>query len=175
LIPLELNYELGPGVYLAYRRMTERNGLREFRNGFWSWCALVAGVGLVGLAAAVMAASLVLSIVFVVVLGAVAYEAASYRRRYDAILEKGVARLPVRTVTLRIDDSGLHESVAGVEYFAPWSAVRSYASSPEAFALELASGSWSVIPVSAFSAMGGPSLSTLIAALEQQAIPARAP
>jgi len=169
----ELRYELGPSSYLAHRKRSERAGLRTFRNGFLSWCGLVAGVSLLGVATAVMAQSLVLSVMFVAVLLAIAFEAATYRRRFDALVAKEVARLPVRAVTLRVDDSGLRETVAGVESFAPWSAVKSYTTSPDAVALELASGSWSLIPTSAFGTATGSSLTAFLSVLQQRGIPAR--
>lgn len=172
-MPFDLAYDLGPASYLAHRKLTDRSGLRAFRNGFWIWCGLLAGVSLLGLVAAGLARSLPLLVVFCVTLVSIVFEAATWRRRYKAIITNAVARMPVLTVALRVDDQGLHESVAGVESFAPWNAVKSYAASSDTVALELASGSWSVIPAIAFGSTGESSLAAFLALLGQKGVPAR--
>jgi hypothetical protein len=117
-----------------------------------------------------MARSLVLSVVFVAILIAIAWEAAGYRRRYEATVAEAAARVPTRDVSLRIDDVGFHESVAGVESFAPWSAVASYALSADSVSVELASGAWCLIPRAAFGASTDSSLESLVLLLQQHAI-----
>lgn len=141
-----------------------------FLKGYMSWCGLVAGVSLLGVVTAVIAHSLLLGFVFVAVLAGIAFHAASYKRHYEAAVSSDATRMPIQTVSLLIDEVGLHESVAGVESFAPWSTVKSYALTSDTVHLELASGHWSLIPLLAFGNPGEETVASLVAALNGRSI-----
>ena len=168
---LQLQYELGPATYLAYRRLMEREVPKAFLKGYMSWCALVAGVCFLGIVTAAIAQSLLLGMVFGGVLAGIAFHAASYKKHYEAAISADVTRMPVRSVALRIDETGLHESVSGVESFAPWSTVKSYALTSDTVLLELASGHWSLIPLSAFRSQGEEAAASVLAVLNGKSIP----
>ncbi|TFY96712.1 YcxB family protein [Ramlibacter humi] len=170
-MPLQLQYELGPATYLAHRRHMERGVPRAFLKGYLSWCALVAGVSFLGVVTAAIAQSLLLGMAFAGVLVGIAFHAASYKKHYEAAVSADVARIPARTVSLRIDDSGLHEVVSEVESFAPWSAVKSYALTSDTVLISLASGHWSLIPLSAFERQGEDAAASVVAVFDGRSIP----
>ena len=170
-MPMQLQYELGPATYLAYRRLMERGIPKAFLKNYMSWCVLVAGVCFLGIVTAAIAQSLLLGMAFAGVLAGIAFHAASYRRHHEAAVFADVSQMPVRSVSLRIDDTGFHESVSGVESFAPWSTVKSYALTSETVLLELASGHWSLIPLSAFGSQSDAASACVLAILKEKSIP----
>jgi hypothetical protein len=168
---LQLQYELGQASYLAHRRLLQPGVPAAFVKGYMSWCALVAGVSFLGVVTAIIAQNLILVIVFAAILAGIAFHATAYRKHYEAALLAEAARLPVRAVSLRIDEAGLHESVCGVESFAPWNAVVSYAATSDTLAFELASGYWSLIPLTAFGRPGEEAAAPLMTFLQEWSIP----
>lgn len=169
-MPLQLEYQLGPASYLAHRRFVDQGVPKGFLKGYLSWCALVGGVCLLGTVAAYLAQSLVLGMAFFGVLAGIAFHAASYKRHYEAAIRAAAASLPIQTVRLLIDEQGLYETVAGVSSFAPWSAVVCYAFASDTLLLQLASGHWSLVPVSALGVTGDLADCSLVALLQQKSI-----
>ena len=145
-----LDYELPPSAYAEWAEATNPGALAAFRKGYWSWCGLAAAPSLLGLVLAVSTRTPFFMLVFAALLVAMTFQATRYKVEHQKALAAGVAAISVKSVHLIIDDAGLHETISGVQSFAPWASVLSLIQRADTVIIRLSSGSSSLIPTSAF-------------------------
>ncbi len=142
---------------MVYHSMLElKNGRSPRWPGnlrlFWGMISL-----LLAMWAAYRAELPVLLAYFAAILLWSSYATLTYTRRYKKELEKSIQHLPARHVRLEVHDDGIHETMADVKSFAPWTAIKSFVWFQETLFIELADGRWAIIPGRSL-----PSLSTSI-------------
>lgn len=84
-------------------------------------------------------------------------------------LSKAAAAMPEKFVSLTVDSEGLRETVAGVECFAPWSAVKEYVIVRGLLVIHLSSWQYAVVP-SEFKNAKPEAFGELVRVLEQHGI-----
>jgi hypothetical protein len=165
---LRLQFTTGTKEQLAHWEIA--NGRDPLAGHSYAHEVVVFALCVLGMFTAFKAASVMLLIPFLVVaIGAVTggWRASRHRRKAIAQALADPAR---QNVDLTIDDAGVREVAEGVESFAPWSSVKSYAKLKGTFVLELAPGTAAVIPE---SALAGDVEAKLIAQLKAKSIPQR--
>ena len=94
----------------------------------------------------IMAEMLLASCIFVVGLIYSISQSVPYRRSLHQLVVQSVADQRENEIHLEVDENGLVETIGEVRSFAPWEAVRGYRHVDGRLFVELASGSWAIIP-----------------------------
>lgn len=74
-----------------------------------------------------------------------------FARRYWAAVERSLAARPETTIRLKVGEDGMHESVDGIESFAPWTSVKRFTLFRDTLFIELAAGLCAIVPRSSVS------------------------
>lgn len=170
-MPFLLEYTINPPDYAAQQAAIDPNGRRRFRNDVFTTRASWFVVSCAGLVAAMRAQLDLLGIAFLCIAAVQIVLALFYRRQYENVLAFATAGMPQKRVRLLVDESGLHETVEGIESFAPWEVVKSFVVVDQTLLLNLTAGLWSIIPQSAFSSEGSSTLEEFLALLASKGIP----
>jgi len=148
---LELEYENDSSHYIAMQHFLNPDipiiARCAINQSFALWTiALLCGAYM-----AYVAQSIAFMAAFLLFLCSRVYEWTTYPSKYWAAIEKTCQSLPVKRIRLQIAADGLHETVSGIESFAPWTSVKSFAVFRDILFVELAVGLWSIIPKGALS------------------------
>jgi hypothetical protein len=167
----QLEYSIGPTDYVAQQRTADPAGFTRFRNQYWRGVVLSLAVNGAGLWASMEAniAALVFGFLCMLIAGVV--QIFRHQHYYDKALSAALAvHRPSKQVNLRVDDRGVFEAIEGVEHFAPWEAVKSYAMTDRVILLELGGGFWSIIPRSAFGKLSDAASEEFLEGLRSKSI-----
>jgi len=170
-MPFLLEYTVEPAHYAAQQKAVDPTGRKRLRNqtlvGRMQWFV----VSCAGLVASMRAQLELLAIGFLCIAATQVILALFHRRQYERVFEGAIASMPPKQTRLFVDEKGLHETVEGIESFAPWQSVRSFVVIDQTLLLKLSAGLWSIIPQSAFSSESSSTLSEFLAFLASKGVP----
>lgn len=169
----ELTYTLGPRERLALYAVEQPTAYRQYRNRRFVTSAWALALVAAGLFSALHAKITAFAVLFAIAGVALVGRIALSRRQFEALTQSVTAAQPSRDVRLVVDDDGLKESSDGIESFAPWRVVRSFADVDQTLLLRLGAGMWAAIPQAAFAATGDGSLEAFRAMLVRRGIPGK--
>jgi len=135
---LALEYRNTRADFLAQYELLSAGAYRSARSAHYQsvgfWCCVL----LLGGYAAFRADQLFLMCLLIAIGGWTLVRSFPYSRTYWAAVEQSLSARPETQIRLEVQEDGLHETVDGIESFAPWSSVKGFTVFRETLFIELA-------------------------------------
>lgn len=143
---LVYEYSNTPQDYLAQHGLCNPDAYHIARRLHYRFLALPFWAMILGICAAMLANNAVLACLIIVAVGFPLCMSIPFAARYRSAVEQSLGSRSPTEVRLEVTDDGLHETVEGIQSFAPWSSVLRFEVFHETLFIALAANRWAIIP-----------------------------
>lgn len=170
---LTLEYSNDSQAYLAQQKTLAPEQWALAKSAYYRLLAFQCVVLLLAVFAAFKAELIALVGFFIACLVAHIVISVPFSKPRRAAMRSAAGLREEKQVRLVVDEAGLHETVEGIESFAPWSSVLSFGIHDEVLLVQLKGGLWALIPNYALKQPSA-SVEELVAELKRRGVRERA-
>ena len=145
-MPLVLEYRNSRADFLAQYELASGAAYRSARSTHYQSVAFWAGILLLAAYISLRADQIFFMCLLLAAGGWSLIRSLPYSRAYWAAMERSLSQRPETQIRLEVRDDGLHETVEGIESFAPWTSVKSFTLYRDRLFIELAASLWAIVP-----------------------------